>query len=57
MKKIFKYIGLILLCMPYTYHFPIYSNGKLNFTEILLYAAYIAGVTFYVKATSDQDDW
>lgn len=57
MKKIFKYIGLILLCMPYAYHFPIYSNGKLNYTEVLLYAAYIAGVTFYVKATSDQDDW
>ncbi len=57
MKKIFKYIGLILLCMPYAYHFPIYSNGELNLIETLLYVAYIAGITFYVKATSDQDDW
>ena len=57
MKKIFKYTGLILFCMPYTYHFPIYSNGKLDFIETLLYIAYIAGITFFVKATSDRDDW
>ena len=57
MKKIIRYIGLILICIPYIYHFPIYSNGEVNFIEILLYIGYIAGLTLFVKATSDQDDW
>lgn len=57
MKKIFKYIGLILICIPYTYHFPIYSNGKLNIIELLLYMAYVTGMVLFVKATSDKDDW
>ena len=57
MKKIFKYIGLILLCIPYIYHFPIYSNGKFNIIETLLYMAYVTGIVLFVKATSDQDNW
>ena len=57
MKKIFKYIGLILLCIPYIYHFPIYSNGKLNIIETLLYMPYITGIVLFVKASSDKDDW
>lgn len=57
MKKIFKYIGLLLICIPYIYHFPICSNGEVNFIEILLYIGYISGLTLFVKAISDQDDW
>lgn len=57
MKKIFKYIGLILVCIPYIYHFPVCSNGKVNFIELLLYIGYIVGLALFVKATSDQDDW
>ena len=57
MKNIFKYIGLILLCIPYIYHFPIYSNDKLNIIEALLYMAYVTGIVLFVKATSDKDDW
>ena len=57
MKKLFRYIGLILICIPYIYHFPIYSNGKFNIIETLLYIAYVFGISFYVNASSDQDDW
>jgi len=57
MKKIFKYIGLILICIPYIYHFPIFSNGKINYIELLLYIGYLIGLILFVMAVSDKDDW
>jgi len=47
----------MLICIPYIYHFPLYSNGKVNYIECLLYIGYIAGLTLFIKITSDEDNW
>lgn len=48
--KIFKYLGIGLLGGIYSYHHPMKS-----WVDVLLFVAYIAGITFYVKASIEEE--